>query len=143
MHRDPVRGRGSTPPAAVLAIPVFVAGIEIIGVLGGSTHGWSRRRHCTAATRCSLELPDWHNGLPAGRLGLSDIVFVGHYATYARRSACASSPARSAMAVGTVAGLVLKIAQNNALPELAFLGAGFFLPNIDRVWPCFAPRPEG
>jgi hypothetical protein len=129
-------------PALVLAIPVFVAGIEVIGALGGSAHGVA---HGTlrGGDPLSLELPDWHNGLSAARLGLADIVFTGIYSTYARRMELRFVAGAIGMAVGLALGLSLSIAQNTALPELGFLGAGFLLPNIDRVLALFRPDGEG
>jgi hypothetical protein len=129
-------------PALVLAIPVFVAGIEIIGALGGATHGVAHGA-LRGGDPLSLELPDWHNGLSAARLGLADIVFTGIYATYARRLGLRFAASAIGMAVGLALGLALSIAQNSALPELGFLGAGFILPNIDRVLALFRPVGEG
>ena len=130
-------------PALVLAIPVFVAGIEIIGILsGGATHGVAHGA-LRGGDPLSLELPDWHNGLSAARLGVADIVFVGIYSTYARRFGLRFVAGAIGMAVALALGLVLSIEQNNALPELAFLGAGFLLPNIDRIMALFRLIPEG
>ena len=129
-------------PALVLAIPLFVAGVEVISFVGASGHGVAH-----GATRggdpLSLELPDWHNGLAAARLGLADIVFTGIYATYARRMRLRFVASAIGMAVGLAAGLAVSIAENSALPELPFLGAGFLLPNIDRIVALFRPSAEG
>jgi len=129
-------------PALVLAIPVFVAGIEIIGVLSGGTHSVAYGA-LRGGDPLTLELPDWHNGLSAARLGLADIVFVGIYATYARRLNLRFVAGAIGMAVGLSLGLALSIAENTGLPELAFLGAGFLLPNIDRVLALFRPVSAG
>ena len=129
-------------PALVLAIPVFVAGIEVIGTLGGSAHGVAHGA-LRGGDPLSLELPDWHNGLSAARLGLADIVFTGIYATYARRMGLRFVAGAIGMAAGLALGLALSIAQNSALPELGFLGAGFLLPNADRVVALFRPGGEG
>jgi hypothetical protein len=129
-------------PALVLAIPVFVAGIEVIGVLGAGTHGVAHGA-LRGGDPLSLELPDWHNGLSAARLGLADIVFTGIYATYARRYGLRFVASAVGMAAGLALGLALSVADNSALPELAFLGAGFLLPNIDRVLALFRPVEQG
>jgi hypothetical protein len=129
-------------PALVLAIPVFVAGIEIIGVLSGGTHSVAYGA-LRGGDPLTLELPDWHNGLSAARLGLADIVFVGIYATYARRLNLRFVAGAIGMAIGLSLGLALSIAENTGLPELAFLGAGFLLPNIDRVLALFRPASAG
>jgi hypothetical protein len=81
----------------------------------------------------SLDLPDWHNGLTAARLGLADVVFTGAYATYARRLGLRFAASAIGMAVGLAIGLALSVSLNTALPELPFLGAGFLLPNVDLL----------
>jgi hypothetical protein len=129
-------------PALVLAIPVFVAGIEVISVLGATAHGVAHGA-ARGGDPLSLELPDWHNGLSAARLGLADLVFTGVYATYARRFGLRFVAGAIGMAVGLAAGLSLSIALNSPMPELAFLGAGFMVPNVDRVLALFRPAGEG
>ena len=91
----------------------------------------------------TLDLPDWHNGLSAARLGLADMVFVGLYATYARRFKLRVSREAFGMAISLAIGVALSIYANSALPELGFLGAGFLLPNVDRVLALFRPTGEG
>jgi hypothetical protein len=129
-------------PALVLGIPVFVAGVEVIGTLGGATHGVAHGA-LGRGDPLSLELPDWHNGLSAARLGLADLVFTGIYSTYARRMGLRFVASAIGMAAGLALGLSLSIAENSALPELGFLGAGFLLPNADRVVALFRPEIEG
>jgi hypothetical protein len=129
------------PPLA-LAIPVFVAGIEIIGALGGTTRG-PVHGALRGGDISTLGLPDWNNGLSAARIGLADVVFVGLYATYARRLGLRFGASAIGMAVGLAAALALSIDSNSALPELGFIGAGFLLPNVDRVLALFRPASEG
>jgi hypothetical protein len=129
-------------PALVLAIPVFVGGIEVIGTLGGTGHGVAHGV-LRGGDPLSLDLPDWNNGLSAARLGLATLVFTGIYATYARRFGLRFAASAIGMAAGLALGLALSIAQNSALPELGFLGAGFLLPNADRVVALFRPDREG
>jgi hypothetical protein len=129
-------------PALVLAIPVFVAGVELISVLGAAGHGVAHGA-ARGGDPLSLELPDWHNGLSAARLGLADVVYTGVYATYARRFKLRFLAAAIGMAVGLATGLALSIALNSPMPELPFLGAGFLLPNVDRILALFRPAGEG
>ena len=129
-------------PALVLAIPVFVAGLEIIGTLGGTSHGVAHGA-LRGGDAFTLDLPDWHNGLSAARLGLADMVFVGLYATYARRFKLRFWASAVGMAVSLAIGVGLSIDANSALPELGFIGAGFLLPNVDRVLALFRPTGEG
>jgi hypothetical protein len=129
------------PPLA-LAIPVFVAGIEIIGALGGTTRGPAHGA-LRGGDISTLGLPDWNNGLSAARIGLADVIFVGLYATYARRLGLRFWASAIGMAVGLAAALALSLDANSALPELGFIGAGFLLPNVDRVLALFRPAGEG
>lgn len=129
-------------PPLVLAIPVFVAGIEIIGTLSGTTHGPAHGA-LRGGDVFTLGLPDWHNGLSAARIGLADVVFVGLYATYARRMGLRFLASAVGMAVGLAVALALSIDANSALPELGFIGVGFLIPNIDRVMALFRPISEG
>jgi hypothetical protein len=129
-------------PQLALAIPVFVAGIEIIGTLGGTTHG-PPHGALRGGDVFTLGMPDWHNGLSAARIGLADVVFVGLYATYARRMGLRFLASAIGMAIGLAGALALSIDANSALPELGFIGVGFLVPNIDRVTALFRPISEG
>ena len=128
-------------PALALAIPLFVAGVEVISVLGASSHGLANGA-VHGGDPFSLDLPDWHNGLTAARLGLADVVFAGVYAAYARRLGLRFAASAIGMAVGLAVGLGLSISFNSALPELPFLGAGFLLPNVDRLAGLFRPEAQ-
>ena len=128
-------------PALVLAIPVFVAGIEIVSALGPAqalSHGAAQ-----AGDPLNLELPQWHTGGSAASFGLADVIFTGIYATYARRFGLRFVAAGIGMAAALATGLAISIAVNSAMPELAFLGAGFLLPNVDRVLTLFRSVGEG
>lgn len=128
-------------PALALAIPLFVAGIEVISVLGASSHSVAHGQ-IRGGHPFSLDLPDWHNGLTAARLGLADVVFTGAYAAYARRLGLRFAASAVGMAVGLAIGLGLSVSLNTALPELPFLGAGFLLPNVDLLPGLFRPAAE-
>ena len=128
-------------PALVVAIPVFVAGVELIGTLGGASHGVAGGA-LRGGDIFTLDLPDWDNGLSAARLGLADMVFVGLYATYARRFGLRFWASAAGMAVSLAIGVALSIDANSALPELGFIGAGFLVPNADRVLELFRPTGE-
>jgi hypothetical protein len=129
-------------PALALAIPLFVAGVEVISVLGASSHGVAHGP-VRGGHPFTLDLPDWHNGLTAARLGLADVVFTGVYAAYARRLGLRFVASGIGMAVGLAVGLGLSVSFNSALPELPFLGAGFLLPNVDLLPGLFAPASQG
>jgi hypothetical protein len=129
-------------PALAFAIPIFVAGVDIISVLGASGHGVAHGL-LRGGDPLTLELPDWHNGLAAARIGLADVVFAGAYAAFARRMELRFVTSAIGMAIGLAVGLAISIAQDTPLPELAFLGAGFLIPNVDRLVDLFRPTPAG
>lgn len=129
-------------PALALAIPLFVAGVDAISVIGASSHSVAHGR-ISGGHPFTLDLPDWNNGLTAARLGLADVVFAGIYAAYARRLRLRFAASAVGMAVGLALGLGLSVALNTALPELPFLGAGFLAPNADLLPGLFRPVDEG
>jgi hypothetical protein len=129
-------------PALVLAVPVFVGGIDAISLLGGTSHTLSAGA-IQSGDPLSLDLPEWHTGLSAARFGLADVVFCGIYATYARRLGLRFVAGAIGMAAGLVLALVLQVTLDTPMPALAFLGAGFLAPNIDRIVALFRATVEG
>jgi hypothetical protein len=129
-------------PALVLAIPVFVAGIDAISLLGGSPYTLSSGA-IQSGDPLSLDLPEWHTGLAAARFGLADVVFCGIYATWARRLGLRYVAGAIGMGVGLVLAVVVQVTTGTATPALAFLGAGFLAPNIDRAIALFRASLEG
>jgi hypothetical protein len=129
-------------PSLVLAIPIFVGGIDAISLLGGTDHTLAAGA-IQSGDPLSLDLPEWHTGLAAGRFGLADVVFCGVYATYAWRLNLRFIASAIGMATGLVLAVVLQVVLDTPIPALAFLGVGFLLPNIDRTWALFRASVEG
>jgi hypothetical protein len=129
-------------PALVLAVPVFVGGIDAISLLGGTSHTLSTGA-IQSGDPLSLDLPEWHTGLSAARFGLADVVFCGVYATYARRMDLRFVAGAIGMAIGLVLALVLQVTLDTPIPALAFLGAGFLAPNVGRIVALFRATVEG
>jgi hypothetical protein len=125
---------GLLAPSLALALPVFVAGIDVISTFaGGPSEMLANAGQTQPGDPLSLEMPDWGNGLPAGRLGISDIVFAGVFLVYARRYDLRPRATALALWVATVVAIVLKVALDTAIPVLPLLAAAYFLVNVDRL----------
>jgi hypothetical protein len=75
-------------PAVVVAVPLFVAGIDIASVAGGPSELLARDSS-EAGEFLSVYLPAWGGGR-AGVLGLADLVFLAFFAASAGASVCAA-----------------------------------------------------
>lgn len=125
---------GLLAPSLALALPVFVAGIDVVSTYaGGPSELLANAGQTQSGDPLSLELPDWGNGLPAGRLGISDAVFAGVFLVFARRFGLRMWATAFAMWVATVCAIVLKIEFDRAVPVLPLLAAAYFLANADRL----------
>jgi len=125
---------GLLAPSLALALPIFVAGIDVISTFaGGPSEVLANAGQTQPGDPLSLEMPDWGNGLPAGRLGISDIVFAGVFLVFARRYDLRPRATAVALWVATVVAIVLKVALDTAIPVLPLLAAAYFLVNADRL----------
>jgi hypothetical protein len=125
---------GLLAPSLALALPVFVAAIDVISTYaGGPSELLANAGQTQPGDPLSLELPDWGNGLPAGRLGISDAVFAGVFLVFARRFGFRVWWTAFAMWLATVGAIVLKIEDDRAVPVLPLLAAAYFLANLDRL----------
>ena len=125
-------------PSLALALPVFVAVIDLAALGGGGgTGGPSSEILARGATGASdplaLTLPDWGNGLTAAQVGVVEAVFLGVFGGYAHLYGFR----RRATAAGMLAGLwlviVLAVIVDTTVPALPLMAAGYLLPNLDRV----------
>jgi len=125
---------GLLAPSLALALPVFVAAIDVISTYaGGPSEVLANAGQTKPGDPLSLELPDWGNGLPAGRLGISDAVFAGVFLVFARRFGLRVGATAVGMWIATVAAIVLKVELDRAVPVLPLLAAAYFLANLDRL----------
>lgn len=118
-------------PAVAVAVPVFVAAIDLYSVLTGPAQRLLDSGG-GAVDALSFVLPAWGGGL-AGRLGVSDAVFLAMFAAWAWRFGLRRRASVAAMVGGLVAALVLSVALDTAIPALPLLVAGYLLPNGDRL----------
>jgi threonine dehydrogenase-like Zn-dependent dehydrogenase len=96
-------------PAVVVAVPLFVAGIDVASVAGGPTQLLAREQP-RAADFLSLPLPALGGGR-AGLLGVADLVFLAFFAAAAwrfglrrRLTAVALAPGGRIAIIGVAAG---------------------------------------
>ncbi|MGZ6642788.1 MAG: hypothetical protein ACXVFT_13250 [Solirubrobacteraceae bacterium] len=120
-------------PALALALPLFVAGIDVIAIAGGSPSASFGLAAGRPGDALGLELPDWGAGVAAGRIGIPEVVFLAAYATYAHRLRLRERAAVAGMALGLLIAAAGEILAGARLPTLALIGAGFLVPNVDRL----------
>jgi hypothetical protein len=120
----------ATPTVAV-AVPLFVAVIDIWSVASGPT---SRlvESGSDPVDVLSFDIPAWGGG-SAGGLGLTDAVFIAMFAGWAWRFGLRRRVTLAGMAIGLLAALVLSLATDEAIPALPLVAAGYLLPNVDRL----------
>jgi hypothetical protein len=118
-------------PAVAIAVPLFVAAIDIWSVASGPT---SRLVDSgpDPVDVLSFDLPAWGGG-SAGALGLTDAVFLAMFAGWAWRFGLRRRATLAGMAVGLLAALSLSLATQEAIPALPLIAAGYLLPNLDRL----------
>ena len=119
-------------PAIVVAVPLFVAAIDVWSVASGP----SSRMIAAGTDRVdplSFDLPAWGDRGSAGHLGLSDAVFLSMFAAWAWRYGFRRAVTIVAMLAGLLAALGLSVVLDEAIPALPLIAAGFLLPNLDRI----------
>ena len=129
-------------PLAV-ALPVFVALVEIVSIAGGGASGLLVSQPVSRGDPLTLELPAWGGGLPAARISAVEVVFLAAFAAYAVRFHLREQATIAAMLAGLLLALVLTVALDTDIPVLALIAAGFVLPNIDRFPGLFRKAHEG
>lgn len=130
-------------PSLAVALPLFVACVDAAStLLGGPSQLLAEAGRTQPGDPLSLEVPDWGNGIPAGRLGIADAVFVGVFLVYARRFGLRPVATACGLAVALVAALVLKLELDAAVPALPLMAAAYFLVNADRL-PALFRRAAG
>jgi hypothetical protein len=118
-------------PAVALAVPVFVAAIDIRSVASGPTSRLVESGRDPVDV-LSFDLPAWGGG-SAGGLGLTDAVFVAMFAGWAWRFGLRRRATLCGMVVGLLAALILSLLTREAIPALPLIAAGYLLPNADRL----------
>jgi hypothetical protein len=125
---------GLLAPSLAVALPIFVAAIDVISTFaGGPSETLGNAGITQRGDPLSLEMPDWGTHLPAGRLGISDAVFAGVFLVYARRFGLRPRATAIGLWVSAVVAIVLKVWLDRAIPVLPLSAAAYFLVNADRI----------
>ena len=124
--------RALSAPAIAVAVPVFVALVDVWSVATGPTAKLIANGTPTADP-LSFDLPAWGSMGSAGHLGLSDAVFLAMFAAWALRHDCRRTATIVALTLSLVAAIAVSVAVGRAIPAIPFLAAAFLLPNADRL----------
>src|SRR6185295_18622568 len=122
-----------------VALPIFLAVIDIVQALGGGSAGLFTLSTSKPGDVLTLDLPDWGTGLAAARLSATDVLFL---AAYARRLGLRERAAEVGMLLGLLAAVASEVLLDTQLPTIALMAAGYLLPNADRVAGLFARRAD-
>jgi len=121
-----------TVPMSAIAVPLFVAAVDIASVWNGPT-----ARMLEDGTErvdpLSFDFPAWGDGGSAGHLGLSDAVFLSMFAAWSERYGFRRGMTLLGMVLGLLASPALSAAFDQAIPALPLIAAGYLLPNLDRI----------
>jgi hypothetical protein len=119
-------------PVIAVAVPIFVAAIDIWSVASGPTSQMVDSG-TDGTDPLTFDMPAWGHAGSAGQLGLSDALFLAMFAAWAWHYGFR----RTATVVGLLLGLVGSVALGELLdrtiPALPLLAAGYLLPNLDRI----------
>jgi hypothetical protein len=125
---------GLLAPSLAIALPVFVAAVDLVSIVfGGPSELLATAGHTEAGDPLSLELPGWGTHLPAGRLGISDAVFAGVFLVYARRFGLREGATAVGLWVAAVAAVVLDLWLDAAVPVLPLMAVAYIVVNVDRL----------
>ena len=118
-------------PAVVVAVPLFVAGIDIASVAGGPSELLARDSS-RAGEFLSVYLPAWGGGR-AGVLGLADLIFLAFFAASAWRFDLRRRATGIALMLAFPATVVIQLELDVTVPVLPVLAAALLLPNLDLL----------
>lgn len=118
-------------PVAVVAVPVFVAAVDVLSVAGGPTSLLSRETS-RAGDFLSLYIPAWGGGR-AGVLGVADLVFVALYAGWAWHFGLRRRATAAALLAALPVALAVELATDTVVPAIPLLGAALLAPNLDLL----------
>jgi hypothetical protein len=119
-------------PVIALAVPIFVAAIDIWSVASGPTSRMTENGTDNADT-LSFDLPAWGHSGSAAHLGLSDALFLSMFAAWALRYGFRRGATIAGLTLGLVGALALGLLLDRTIPALPLLAAGYLLPNVDRI----------
>ena len=118
-------------PVVLVAVPIFVAAIDIWSVSTGPTSKIIESGGDTL-DYLSFQIPAWGGGT-LGNLGVSDIVFLAFFAWLAWRYDLRRRTTAVCLAAALPAALIVQLEVGGAIPVLPFLAAALLVPNIDLL----------
>ena len=117
-------------PAAIVALPLLVAGIDLASVLTGPGESLAPSDPVDVLT---FDLPFWSGEGSVARLALLDATFLALFAAWAVRFDLRPRVVVPLLVLAPAAAVALGVALDRAVPSLPFLAAALLLPAIDRV----------
>jgi hypothetical protein len=117
-------------PAAVLAVPLLVAGIDVAAVLAG---GADAPAAGPGGDLLTLDLPAWGGDGDVSRLGLLDATFLAMFAAWAFRYDLRPRLACALMVAALAGAVALGLALDRSTPTLAFVSAGMLVAAPARL----------
>jgi hypothetical protein len=119
-------------PVIAIAVPIFVAAIDVWSVASGPT---SRLvdNGTDSSDPLTFDVPAWGGLGSAGHLGLSDTLFLSMFAAWAWRYGFRHTATIVGLTLGLIGSLALGVLLDRAIPALPLLAAGYLLPNLDRI----------
>jgi len=120
-------------PALALALPLFVAAVDVASVAGGSSGSLQLDLFATGADPLALALPAWGTDGTVAELSGADVLLLAAFAAYARRFALRPRATIAALAVALVTALVALVVLDRAMPVLALLAGAFYAANLGRL----------
>ena len=117
-------------PAAVIALPLLVGGIDAAAVLSAPDTGL---RDFDIVDVLTFDLPVWGGGRSVAHLGFLDAAFLALYAVWALRFALRPRLVLPLMVLALAAAVAVAIAADRQMPALAFLALAFLVPNARRL----------
>lgn len=118
-------------PIVVVAVPLFVAVLDVVSASRGPT-ALLARDSSRAGDFLSLYLPAWGGGR-AGVLGVTDLVFVAFFASSAWRFGLRRRATAACLVAALPLSLVIELAVDGVVPALPLLAAALLLPNLDLL----------
>lgn len=134
--------RALATPSVAVAVPVFVAAIDIWSVLSGPTEQLLEAEDADAVDALSFDVPAWGDAGSVGALGVSDAVFLAMFASWAYTFGFRRVATLAGLALGLVGSLALGLALDEAVPAIPLIAAGYLLPNLDRIPALFRAPTE-
>lgn len=118
-------------PAAVVAVPLLVGGIDLASALGAGADPVVQPGDDPSVL--TLALPAWGGGLDVARAGLLDAVFLALFAAWALRFSLRPRVTLPLMAAALALAAGLSVALDRTVPALPLLALALLLPAAGKV----------